>query len=124
MKTLSFALALLAGSVPPLFAQKANASQPYATTTTINATQQTKAELLRFLRDVFPDSRSVPDAELKQKIDNAWQKGLHYGFRGDEVGTYVIAAYVLGENFDRDIPEVAALLQDASFTSTEKVHQL
>jgi hypothetical protein len=125
MKTLSFALALLAGSVSPLLAQKANDSHPYATTTTMNATQQTQAELLQFLRDVFPNSQSVPDAELKQKIDQAWQKGLHYGFRGgDQLGTYVIAAYVLGENFDQDIPEVAALLQDSSFTSAEKVDQL
>jgi hypothetical protein len=88
-------------------------------------TQQTKAELLQFIRDVFPDSRSVPDAELKQQIDKAWQKGLHYGLQGpDHVGSYVIAAYVLGENFDQDLPEAAALLHDAAFTSAEKVDRL
>ncbi len=126
MKTLLFALALLTGSLLPLLAQPAKpSSQPYATAKTMNATQQTKAELLRFLRDVFPESRSVPDGQLKQQIDNAWQKGLHYGLEGrDAVGTYVIAAYALGENFDREMPEAAALLQDESLTSDEKTDQL
>jgi hypothetical protein len=88
-------------------------------------TQQTKAELLQFFRDVFPGSRSVADAELKQQIDKAWQKGLHYGFEDrDAVGSYVIAAYALGENFDREIPEATALLQDSSITSTEKADRL
>ncbi len=125
MKTLLLALALLAGSVLPLPAQKAHPSQPYATTIPMNATQRTKAELFQVIRSAFPGSRAVPDAELKQKIDRAWQKGLHYGFRGeDEMGTYVIAAYVLGDNFDRDVPQAAALLQDASLTSAEKTDRL
>jgi hypothetical protein len=125
MKTLLFALILLAGFVSPLPAQKAHPTQPYATSTPMNATQRTKAELFQVIRSAFPGSRSVPDAELKQKIDQAWQRGLHYGFRGDDqVGTYVIAAYVLGENFDRDVPEAAAVLQDASLTGTEKTDRL
>ncbi len=126
MKTLLFALALLTGSFLPLLAQPAKpSSPPYATTKTMNATQQTKAELFEVIRKSFPGSRSVTDGQLKQQIDNAWQKGLHYGFKGrDAVGTYVIAAYVLGENFDRENPEVAALLQDASLTSGEKVDRL
>jgi hypothetical protein len=126
MKTLLFALALLTGSFLPLLAQRAKpSSQPYATAKTMNATQQTKAELLQFLRNVFPGSRSMPDPQLKQQIDNAWQKGLHYGFEGrDAVGTYVIAAYALGENFDREVPEAAGLLQDASLTSDEKADRL
>jgi hypothetical protein len=40
------------------------------------------------------------------------------------VGTYVIAAYALGENFDREMPEAAALLQDESLTNDEKVDRL
>ncbi|MBD0257503.1 MAG: hypothetical protein ICV83_17450 [Cytophagales bacterium] len=125
MKTLSFALALLTGSFLPLLAQPAKpSSQPYATTT-MNVTQQTKAELFEVIRNAFPGARSVTDGQLKQHIDNAWQKGLHYGFKGpDAVGSYVIAAYALGENFDREMPEAAALLQDASLTSGEKADRL
>jgi hypothetical protein len=37
----------------------------------MNATQQTKAELFEVIRNAFAGSRSVPDGELKQQIDNA-----------------------------------------------------
>ncbi len=91
----------------------------------MNATDLIKTELFRFLRDVFPGARSAPDANIRQQINRAWEKGQHYGFRGrDELGTFVIAAYVLGDNFDQDIPEVAALLQDPSCASSEKTDRL
>jgi hypothetical protein len=91
----------------------------------MNATDLIKTELFRFLHDVFPGARSAPDASLRQQINRAWEKGRHYGFKGrDELGTFVIAAYVLGDNFDQDIPEVAALLQDASHSAAEKTDRL
>jgi hypothetical protein len=121
-----FALALLTGFCLPLLAQPAKpSSQPYATTKTMSATQRTKVELFQVIRSSFPGSRSVPNGQLEQQIDDAWQKGLHYGLEGRAaVGTYVIAAYALGENFDREMPEAAALLQDSSISSAEKVDRL
>lgn len=126
MKTFLFALVLFTGAFPLLLAQKPKfPSQPYATPTTMNAAQQTQNELFQFMRNAFPGSRSVPDAGLRQSIDKAWQQGLHYGLSGgDELGTYVIAAYALGENFDRDIAEAAAVLQDPSYTGLEKTEWL
>ncbi len=126
MKIQLFVLALLGGCFTPLFAQKTKpSSQPYATTTTMNAAQQSKTKLFQFIRNSFPGSRLVPDTELKQKIDKAWEKGRHYGLsEDDDLGVYAIAAYALGENFDREIPQAAAVLQDTSYSSAEKTEWL
>lgn len=81
--------------------------------------------MLTYLHAAFPESQSTPDDQLKKNIGSDWQKGVPYGFDGEEdMAIYVIASYVLRDSFDQNIPGAAMLLQDSSLSSREKAQQL
>jgi hypothetical protein len=53
------------------------------------------------------------------------QKGVQYGLNNEEdLAVYAITSYVLGENFDEEVPEAAMVLQNKNYSSRQKAELL
>ncbi|QHT65638.1 hypothetical protein GXP67_02630 [Rhodocytophaga rosea] len=126
MKTSAIILLFIFFTVSPLLAQKANQSPNNKTISNpMLLTDSFKSRLVDFLHESFPDSKATPVAEMKKTIHTVLQKAIGYGLDNEaDLAAYVITAYVLGENFDQEIPEAKQLLQDTGYTSNQKANQL
>jgi hypothetical protein len=125
MKTSAIILLSIFFSVSPLLAQKANQSPNKTISNTMLLTDSFKSRLVDFLHESFPESKAAPVAEMKKTIHTVLQKAIGYGLDNEaDLAAYVITAYVLGENFDQEIPEAKQLLQDTGYTSNQKATQL
>jgi hypothetical protein len=126
MKKIVFILISIIISLSPLLAQKANQSPTNKTNpNTMLLTDSFKSRLVDFLHESFPESKEAPVTEMKKTIHTVLQKAIHYGLDNEaDLAIYVITAYVLGENFDEDVPEAGKFLQDTGYTSNQKANQL
>jgi transcriptional regulator of aromatic amino acid metabolism len=126
MKNLFFTLTLLIGSFLPLLAQKTNTtSKNQSTLTNMKITASFEQQVLEFLYEAFPDSKSVPSQQMKASIHMVLQKGVQYGLNNEEdLAVYAITSYVLGENFDEEVPEAAMVLQNKNYSSRQKAELL
>jgi hypothetical protein len=126
MKKTALILISIMLSLSPLLAQKTNQSSKNKTISNpMLLTDSFKSRLVDFLHESFPESKSAPVAEMKKTIHTVLQKAIGYGLDNEaDLAIYVITAYVLGENFDKEVPEARQLLQDRSYTSNQKATQL
>lgn len=89
------------------------------------STPQFRQQLIQLLHESFPDSRLVPAGQMNQSLTNVLQKAQGYGLDNQaDLASYVITAYVLGENFDTEVPEAAQVLQNSRYSSHQKAAQL
>jgi hypothetical protein len=130
MKLVRITLACLVMSLPlVLLAQsatvahkKSNSSTPknlHSTSMLITAAYQEK--LIQLLHESFPESKDVPSDEMNRVLHRVLQKGVGYGLDNQaDLASYVITAYVLGENFDEEVPEAAQVLRNRGYNSHQK----
>jgi hypothetical protein len=126
MKKTAFILLSLFFSLSPLMAQKENQSSNTKTNpNSMLLTDSFKSRLVDFLHESFPESKEAPVAEMKKTIHTVLQKAIGYGLDNEaDLAIYVITAYILGENFDEEVPEARQLLQDTRYSSNQKATQL
>ena len=71
----------------------------------------------------FPDAAAVPDAEMARSIRRQISQAERYGFiTHQDIATYVISAWLLGEDFDTSFPAAQRILmgqEDAEERSTQ-----
>ena len=64
-----------------------------------------------FLRDTFPDAEDVAWGKLVRTVGEQVRRAMQYGFSAEQdVATYVITAWLLGENFDTEFPAAVQIL--------------
>lgn len=78
------------------------------------------------LHEQFPEDLPDPgDTALQAFVKSQTEAAYAHGFAKErEVATYVLTAWMLGENFDTAIPSVAECLADATMTAGEKADWL
>jgi hypothetical protein len=127
MRKIILALACTAcGLSAPLFAQKTTATpKTVSTPAKMNLTTQLTNQMVALLHEAFPESRSEPAAELYKGVRGVMQKAVAYGIDNEgDLGIYVITAYILGGDFDEEVPEAGAFLRNPRYTSHQKAAQL
>ncbi|QHT71038.1 hypothetical protein GXP67_32495 [Rhodocytophaga rosea] len=128
MKILLFTISFLLSTLSLLFAQAIHSSTDKTTLSTTMHTTPTSEEkemILEHIHAAFPESTSVPSAQLQGLIVKAWQKGLQYEFNElEDLGIYVMATYALGDNFEENVRGALRLLEDSSLTSRQKADRL
>ena len=84
------------------------------------------SRLISIIRRNHPDQASrVPFADLVAAIHRQVAKAQCYGLRDERsAATYVYAAWLLGEEFDRRIPAVAQILQERRMPAADKATAL
>jgi hypothetical protein len=84
------------------------------------------ARLIAIIRRNHPEQAARVDfADLVGAIHRQVAKALCYGLRDERsAATYVYAAWLLGEEFDRRIPAVAQILQERRMAAAEKAAAL
>ena len=91
----------------------------------MNLTTQLTNQMVALVHETFPESKSEQAAELYKGVRGVMQKAVIYGIDNEEdLSTYVIAAYILGADFDEDVPEAGAFLRNPRYTSRQKADQL
>lgn len=91
-----------------------------------NALGQAKeSEFLRrlagFLREEFPDAHEMSDADLEMGVKQQTTRARSYGLENeDEIATYTVTAWQLGENFDTEFPAAQYILKSPDYTPAEK----
>lgn len=84
-------------------------------------TPDLKHRLTQFLHESFEDSRHIPSPEMDQVLDMLLHKAVQYGFDNEaDLASYVITSYVLGADFDTEVPEAAQVLTNSAYTSNQK----
>jgi hypothetical protein len=64
-----------------------------------------------FLRDTFPDAEDVARDELVRTVGEQVHRAMRYGFSAEQdIATYVITAWLLGEDFDTEFPAAGQIL--------------
>ena len=71
--------------------------------------------LVQFLRNQFPDAVTAPQKELEAGVERQIKQARGHGFLAEQdIATYVTSAWLLGEEFDREFPAVAEVLESIS----------
>ena len=84
-------------------------------------TNDLKQRLTHFLHESFEDAKLVPAQEMNRVLDTILSRAVGYGFDNEaDLATYVITAYVLGEDFDTEVPEAAQILTNGGYNSNQK----
>ncbi|MDJ1479579.1 hypothetical protein QNI16_03725 [Cytophagaceae bacterium YF14B1] len=92
-----------------------------STSTKMLITPSLKTRLIQFLHESFEDSKQVSAAEMNRVMDSILKKAVNYGLDNEaDLATYVITSYVLGENFDKEVPEAAKILNNTGYNSNQK----
>ncbi|HEX8529519.1 MAG TPA: hypothetical protein VF646_05830, partial [Cytophagales bacterium] len=127
MRKIILALACTAcGLSAPLYAQQTTSNpKTVSIPAKMTITPDFKRRLVDFLHQSFPESRSVPATQLNQRLDKVLRKAVGYGLDNEaDLATYVITAYVLGEDFDVEVTEAGQILRNPRYTSNQKAQQL
>lgn len=78
-----------------------------------------------FMCQEFPDALEVPKIEFKNIIDRQISQAQGYGFElEDQLATYVVTAWYLGEDFDTHFPAAKFMMSASSYNATEKIQWL
>jgi hypothetical protein len=79
-----------------------------------------KMRLVRFLQDQFPDAAECNQATLIVGVGEQIGKARTYGFLTErQIATYVMSAWLLGDDFDREFLAVQQML-GLNLTPAEK----
>ena len=127
MRKIFLALACTAcGLSAPLFAQQTTpAPKTVSTPAKMTLTTQLTNQMVALVHETFPKSKAEPAAELYKGVRGVMQKAVIYGIDNPEdLATYVITAYILGGDFDEEVPEAGAFLRNPRYTSHQKAAQL
>ena len=77
--------------------------------------------LSSFLRGEFPEAREMPATELELSIKNQVTRAGSYGLDyEDQIATYTLTAWQLGEDFDTQFPAARHMLKSLNYTPEEK----
>lgn len=83
-----------------------------------------KMRLVRFLQDQFPDAAECNHATLAEGTGEQIAKARTHGFLTEwQIATYVMSAWLLGGDFDREFPAVEQML-GLNLTPAEKSNWL
>jgi hypothetical protein len=74
-----------------------------------------------FLQEQFPDAAGEPRGSLKAAVVEQIHRAREYGFTTEaQLTTYVITAWVLGAEFDSDMPAARDMLRSQMHTPDDK----
>jgi hypothetical protein len=77
-------------------------------------------KMMKLLRDNFVDVRSIPMHVLHDKISVQIENAKGYGLTLTQTfASYIVTAFVLGENFDKDVPKAHEILTNDTTESTK-----
>jgi hypothetical protein len=127
MRKIFLALACtVCGLSAPLFAQKTTpAPKTVSTPAKMTLTTQLTNQMVALVHETFPESKSEPAAKLYQGVRGVMQKAVVYGIDNEaDLATYVLTSYILGGDFDEEVPEAGAFLRNPRYTSHQKATQL
>ena len=63
------------------------------------------------LGDLFPDAQDLPRDELIRSVRAQMRRAMGYGFIAEQdVASYVVTAWLLGESFDTEFPAAGQIL--------------
>ena len=83
------------------------------------------ARLTDFLRAQFPAAREVEVPTLRRAVGAQIERAQRYGLVEERhVASYVLAAWLLGEEFDRDMPAAKETLNNGARTGADKAKWL
>ena len=72
---------------------------------------QFEKRMCKFLRKQFPEAKEIEKDEFLEEVRLQVDKSFSYGLESEkEVGTYLVAAWVLGANFDEKFPGALEIL--------------
>jgi len=91
----------------------------------MSTTEVFQNRVIDFLHSSFPDSVQMEQAELREGVAFMLEKATHYGLQTeiDQVN-YVVTAYLLGLNFDTEMPAATEILTDKYLSGTQKADWL
>jgi len=70
-------------------------------------------KIMDFLRSEIEDVKKMDDLDLRKEIDNQILKANRYGFcLNSTVASYIISAFLMGENFDTDFKVATEILNE------------
>jgi hypothetical protein len=73
----------------------------------------------------FPDAQQASGTSMRAALDRALRKASAHGLRSEqEQAVYCVAAWLMGEDFDVDQPQVQTVLSSARLSGAEKVSWL
>jgi hypothetical protein len=90
-----------------------------------SAKKRLAERIANFLRRSFRDAEYLPTADLAPAVQEACKRSSRYGLTTDRgIAFFVIAAWIFGEQFDIDSPEVNQVLGDMSRPEADKIDWL
>jgi hypothetical protein len=91
----------------------------------MNTTENFQSQVVDFLHTTFPDSQQMDASELHEGVVFLLEKAATYGLQTEaDLVTYVITGYLLGLNFDTQMPAATEILTDLSLSGTYKADWL
>ncbi|MDO1448381.1 hypothetical protein Q0590_19045 [Rhodocytophaga aerolata] len=91
----------------------------------MNTTENFRYQVIDFLHTTFPDSQQMEAGELYEGVAFLLEKAATYGLQTEaDLVTYVITGYLLGLNFDTQMPAATEILTDSALSGTYKADWL
>ncbi len=81
--------------------------------------------IIALLRTEFESASEIPDDEFKVAITNQIEMANQYGIQiQSNIAKYIITAFLMGEEFDKNFEGARKILENNSFDENEKIASL